>query len=62
MLTNGSYADAIAMRLGHLEARMRDETGFVVMGGTSEPLATYLKERHDPTSSLEQVGTSVPDR
>ncbi|CAN5257464.1 hypothetical protein BH24ACT10_BH24ACT10_17470 [soil metagenome] len=25
------------------------------MGGTSEPLATYLKERHDPTASLEQV-------
>lgn len=32
VLTNGSYADAVAMRLGHLEARMRDETGFVVVG------------------------------
>jgi len=32
VLTNRSYADAVAMRLGHLEARMRDETGFVVVG------------------------------
>ncbi|MGF6275991.1 uncharacterized protein ABIB38_004397 [Massilia sp. UYP11] len=32
VLTNGGYADAVAMRLGHLEARMRDETGFVVVG------------------------------
>jgi uncharacterized membrane protein YeiB len=32
VLTNGSYADAVAMRLSHLEARMRDETGFVVVG------------------------------
>ena len=32
VLTNGSYADAVAMRLGHLEARMRGETGFVVVG------------------------------
>lgn len=32
VLTNGSYAEAVAMRLGHLEARMRDETGFVVVG------------------------------
>lgn len=32
VLTNGSYADAVEMRLGHLAARMRDETGFVVVG------------------------------
>ncbi|WP_137171766.1 DUF418 domain-containing protein [Massilia sp. HP4] len=32
VLTNGSHAEAVAMRLGHLEARMRDETGFVVVG------------------------------
>lgn len=32
VLTNGRYADAVAMRLAHLEARMRDETGFVVVG------------------------------
>jgi hypothetical protein len=25
------------------------------MGGNSEPLAPYVKERHDPTASLEQV-------
>jgi len=32
VLTSGSHVDAVAMRLGHLEARMRDETGFVVVG------------------------------
>jgi proteasome alpha subunit len=37
------------------DGSVAEEHGFVVMGGTSEPLATYLKERHDPTASLEQV-------
>lgn len=32
VLTNGSYAEAVAMRFGHLGSRMRDETGFVVVG------------------------------
>jgi len=37
------------------DGSVAEEHGFVVMGGNSEPLATYLKERHDPTASLEQV-------
>ena len=29
-----------------------DETGFVVMGGNSDPIATYVRERHDPKATL----------
>jgi proteasome alpha subunit len=37
------------------DGSVAEEHGFVVMGGNSDPLATYVKERHDPTASLEQV-------
>lgn len=32
VLTNGDYAQAVAMRLDHLGARLRDESGFIVVG------------------------------
>ena len=34
------------------DGSVTDEHGFVVMGGNSEPIAAYLRERHDPASSL----------
>ncbi|MEX2290508.1 MAG: proteasome subunit alpha [Mycobacteriales bacterium] len=37
------------------DGSVAEEHGFVVMGGQSEPLAAYVKERHDPTATLEQV-------
>ena len=37
------------------DGSVAEEHGFVAMGGNSEPLATYVKERHDPTAPLDQV-------
>jgi hypothetical protein len=37
------------------DGSVAEEHGFVVMGGTSEPLATFLRERHDPTAPLQEV-------
>ncbi len=34
------------------DGSVADEHGYVVMGGNSEPIATYMKERHDPSASL----------
>jgi len=34
------------------DGSVADEHGYVVMGGNSEPIATHVKERHDPTASL----------
>lgn len=32
-----------------------EEHAFVVMGGNSEPISNYVKERHDPAASLDVV-------
>ena len=37
------------------DGSVAEEHRFVVMGGTSEPISLYVKERHDPTAPLEQV-------
>ncbi len=37
------------------DGSVADEHGFVVMGGNSEPIATYVKQHHDPTAPLEEV-------
>jgi proteasome alpha subunit len=37
------------------DGSVAEEHGHVVMGGNSEPLAAYVRERHDPTASLEDV-------
>ena len=37
------------------DGSVAEEHGHVVMGGNSEPLATYVRERHDPSASLETV-------
>jgi proteasome alpha subunit len=37
------------------DGSVADEHGFVVMGGNSEPIATYVREHHDPAASLEQA-------
>ncbi len=37
------------------DGSVAEEHGHVVMGGNSEPLAAYVRERHDPSASLEQV-------
>ena len=37
------------------DGSVAEEHSVVVMGGTSEPLATYIKERHDPTAPLADV-------
>ena len=37
------------------DGSVAEEHGFVVMGGNSEPISTYVKERHDPTASLEEA-------
>src|SRR6476661_9485183 len=34
------------------DGSVADEHGYVVMGGNSEPIATYMKERHDSSASL----------
>ncbi len=35
------------------DGSVAEEHGYVVMGGNSEPISNYVKERHDPTASLE---------
>ncbi len=37
------------------DGSVADETGFVAMGGNAEPIATYVKEHHDPTAPLGEV-------
>ncbi len=37
------------------DGSVADEHGFVVMGGNSEPIATFVKERHDGTAPLAEV-------
>ena len=37
------------------DGSVAEEHHVVVMGGTSEPLATYINERHDPTAPLADV-------
>ena len=37
------------------DGSVAEEHGHVVMGGNSEPLAAYVRERHDPAASLEEV-------
>ncbi len=37
------------------DGSVAEEHGFVVMGGNSEPINNYVKERHDPAASLEQA-------
>jgi proteasome alpha subunit len=49
-----SAADDQIYRLTY-DGSVGEEHGLVVMGGSSEPLASYVQERHDPTASLEQV-------
>ena len=35
------------------DGSVAEEHGFVVMGGNSEPISTYVKERHDPAAPLD---------
>ena len=35
------------------DGSVTEEHGFVVMGGTAEPIAAHVRERHDPTAPLE---------
>ena len=37
------------------DGSVAEEHGHVVMGGNSEPLAGYVRERHDPTADLQTV-------
>ena len=37
------------------DGSVAEEHAFVAMGGTSEPIATFVKQRHDPGASLEQA-------
>lgn len=37
------------------DGSVADEHGFVAMGGTSEPIATYVREHHDPSAPLQDV-------
>jgi len=37
------------------DGSVADEHSYVVMGGNSEPINNYVKERHDPTASLGQA-------
>ena len=46
-----TQADDQMYRLTY-DGSVADEHGFVVMGGNSEPIATYMRERHDPTADL----------
>src|SRR5687767_947702 len=46
-----TQADDQIYRLTY-DGSVADETGFVVMGGNSEPIATYVREHHDPKASL----------
>jgi proteasome alpha subunit len=35
------------------DGSVTEEHGFVVMGGTAEPIAAHVRERHDPSAPLE---------
>jgi len=35
------------------DGSVAEEHGFVVMGGTAEPIAAHVRERHDPQASLD---------
>jgi proteasome alpha subunit len=35
------------------DGSVAEEHGFVVMGGTAEPIAAHIRERHDPAAPLE---------
>ncbi len=37
------------------DGSVADEHGYVVMGGQSEPIATVLREQHDPSSPLQDA-------
>jgi proteasome alpha subunit len=37
------------------DGSVADESGFVAMGGNAEPIATYVKEHHDPAAPLADV-------
>jgi proteasome alpha subunit len=37
------------------DGSVADEQGFVVMGGNSDPIATYVREHHDPGAPLADV-------
>ncbi|MCU1672083.1 MAG: proteasome and subunit [Frankiales bacterium] len=37
------------------DGSVADEHGFVVMGGNSDPIASYVRERHDATAPLAQA-------
>ena len=37
------------------DGSVAEEHGFVVMGGNSDPLAAYVRERHDRSAPLDQV-------
>ncbi len=50
------------------DGSVAEEHGFVVMGGNSDPIATFVRERHDATASLEaalqlavEALTTAPD-
>jgi len=49
--------DAAADQIYRLtyDGSVTEEHGFVVMGGTAEPIAAYVRERHDPSAPLEQA-------
>ncbi len=47
-----TQADDSMYRLTY-DGSVTDENGFVVMGGNSEPIATYLRDKHDPTAALD---------
>ncbi len=49
-----SQAEDSMYRLTY-DGSVTDEDGFVVMGGNSEPIATYLRERHDPSATLAEA-------
>ena len=44
------------------DGSVAEEHGFVVMGGNSEPISNYVKERHDPSAGLDaalQLGVTA---
>ena len=49
-----TQADDQLYRLTY-DGSVAEEHGFVAMGGNSEPLAAYVKERHDPAASLQDA-------
>ncbi len=34
------------------DGSVAEEHGFIVMGGNSDPIATHVREKHDPAASL----------